>query len=198
MGCRRIAPLVLAAVALVAVPSAAFARYEGNFNVFLGQKWMKTSDWDPVAEQPELGLMLAFGIERAPIYLALDVLASQKTSTANTPTYGPVDVKALSREYGIGVRKVWTVGSTHPFLGAGGCVVAVDLDLESATYSPSYGDQSYGLWIDGGVTWRIGKHFNLGFDLRATKANAKFEVQGLPVDVAAGGFHAGLLVGYGW
>lgn len=191
--------LGLAGLLLVAASaSPALARYNGNLNFFAGQKWMKTSDWEPVEEQPEIGIMFAFGIERAPVHFALDVLGSQKTETVDSPFLGPVDVKATTREYAIGVRKVWTPGVTRPFIGAGGCMVMVDLDFDAPGFHQSFGDNAYGLWIEGGVTWRIVKHMNLGLDVRYSRADAKFTRNGLPADVTAGGLHTGLLIGYGW
>jgi hypothetical protein len=197
MRLRGIVPL-LVIVAAAAAPTAALARYEGNVNFFVGQKWLNTSDWSPVDEQPELGVMLAFAPERSRVYFALDVLASQASTTATSSIHGTVDVTGETREYDVGVRKVWNVGTTHPFLGAGGCLIVSRLRYDSPTYSPSYGDENYGVWVDGGVTWRIGGHFNLGFNLRASLAHGRFDSATPPKDVEVGGFHAGMLLGYGW
>jgi hypothetical protein len=197
MRLRGVAPLLLLAAAAVA-PTAALARYEGNVNFFLGQKWLNTADWSPVDEQPELGVMLAFAPERSRVYFALDVLASRKSATTTSSIHGTLEVTGETREYDVGVRKVWKVGATHPFLGAGGCLIVSRVSVSSPTYSPSYGDEDYGVWVDGGVTWRIGDHFNLGFDLRVSTAHGTFDSSSPPVNVEVGGFHAGLLLGYGW
>jgi hypothetical protein len=184
--------------AWLAAISPASARYHGDLNVFAGEKWMNTNDWEPVDQQQDFGIMLAFGIEHAPVWFALDVFGSEASDTVDSPFLGPVDVKATSREYSIGIRKVWEPGVTRPFLGAGGCMIAVDLDYNAAAFHQKFGDNAYGLWIEGGVTWRIVKHMNLGLDVRYSRADAHFTRNGLPVDVAAGGLHAGLLIGYGW
>jgi len=42
--------------------------------------------------------------------------------------------------------------------------------------------------------WRLGKRFNIGLDVRYSKA----EITLFNVDVDAGGTHAGLLLGWGW
>lgn len=194
----KIAPLVLLVAAAATASTAAHARYEGNLNFFVGQKWLNSSDWEPVAEQPELGVMLAFAQERAPVYFAIDVLASKKKSTMTTASDGPVEVTGETLEYAIGVRKVWHAGKTHPFVAAGGCLIVSRMRFDVPTYSPNFGDQDYGVWIEAGVTWRIGAHFNLGFDLRASTAQAKYDDVSPPVEKQVGGFHAGLLLGYGW
>lgn len=194
----RFAPVLLLVGAAAAAPTAALARYEGNVNFVVGQKWLNSSDWQSVDTQPELGVMLAFAPERAPIYFAMDVLASQKSTTTTSSAGDRVDVEGETREYDVGVRKVWRSGSVHPFLGAGGCLIVSRLRMDSATSSTHYGDENFGVWVDGGVTWRIGAHFNLGFNLRVSTAHATFASTDPQVEAATGGFHAGLLLGYGW
>ncbi|HEX4825265.1 MAG TPA: hypothetical protein VFV19_13245 [Candidatus Polarisedimenticolaceae bacterium] len=187
----------LAALALAASTPAA-ARYHGNVNLFVGEKLMDKQDWDPVEDQPEFGVMFAFGLEHSPVHFAMDILYSQKDSVVDSPFLGPVDVKSSSAEYAIGVRKVWDLGAFHPLVGAGGCLVAVNLDYDAPGFHPHYADNAYGLWIEGGLSWRLAGHMNLGLDARYTHADARFMRNGLPVDIAAGGLHAGVLLGYGW
>jgi hypothetical protein len=197
---RRAVILVLVVTAAVVASPQAWARYEGNLNFMIGQKWLKESEWSPVDQQPELGVLFAFAPERSPIYFAIDALYSRDTQTMDTSLYGAVEVEGTTQEYSIGIRKVWNGDgrSTRPFLGAGGCVVLSDLNLDSAAVTRHLGDKSYGVWIEGGITWRLGKHVNLGFELRYSTASASFEGLGQPIDVDAGGFHAGVLIGYGW
>jgi len=187
----------LAALALAGSTPAA-ARYHGNLNLFVGEKFLDKHDWEPVDQQGELGLMLAFGIEHAPVHFAMDVLYSQADDVVASGFLGPVDVSAKSREYALGVRKVWERGTFQPFVGAGGCLIAVDLDFDANGFHPSYSDNAYGLWVEGGLQWRLAGHLNLGLDVRFSHADARFSRNGVPVDVAAGGLHAGLLIGYGW
>jgi hypothetical protein len=196
-GNRIVALAALALTALLGSTPAA-ARYHGNVNVFAGEKFLDSHDWEPVDQQPEFGIMLAFGIEHAPVHFAMDVLYAGADDVVDSPFLGPVSVTASSREYGLGVRKVWEPGSIRPFLGAGGCMIAVDLDYDAPGFHPHYADNAYGLWIDAGFLWRLAGHLNLGLDVRYSHADARFTRNGLPVDIAAGGAHAGLLVGYGW
>jgi len=187
----------LAALALVGSTPAA-ARYHGNLNFFAGEKFLDKNDWEPVDQQTEFGLMLAFGIEHSPVHFAMDVLFSGADETVDSPILGHVDVTARSREYALGVRKVWDRGTFHPLVGAGGCLIAVDLDFDAPGFHPSYSDNAYGLWIEGGLMWRLAGHLNLGLDVRYSHADARFTRNGVPVDVAAGGLHGGVLIGYGW
>jgi hypothetical protein len=195
----RAARLLLGALgACLAFASTASARYDGNLNFFLGQKWLDQSDWEPVDRQLEIGLMLAFGIERAPIHFALDAFTSEASETVDSSILGAVDVKSSVQEFAIGVRKVWNLGVTRPILGAGGCMVMAEIDYDAPGFRASFEDNDYGLWIEGGVMWRVGKRANLGLDLRYSWAEGKFTRNGVPADVKTGGVHAGAIVGFGW
>ena len=55
-------------------------------------------------------------------------------------------------------------------------------------------DAAAGVWIDGGVFWRLTKHLNLGFEARYSRA----ELDLLERGVQAGGTYFGLLLGWGW
>ena len=72
MRLSRLAPIVLAAVSILAAANEAQARYVGNLNLFVGEKWLDNGDWSPAEEQPHSGLMLAFGEERAPLHFSWD------------------------------------------------------------------------------------------------------------------------------
>ncbi len=55
-------------------------------------------------------------------------------------------------------------------------------------------DAAPGVWLGGGVFWRLGKHFNLGFDVRYSAADLVL----FDRDVEAGGLQTGIVFGYGW
>jgi hypothetical protein len=196
----RLAACAAVAFAALAAGPAVSARYEGNVNLFVGQKWMKEGEWAPVDQQTEIGVMFAFAPERSPIYFAIDATASRDSQTVSTPLYGPVDVAGKTEEYSIGIRKVWNGNgrATRPFIAAGGCLAKASIDFDGNGLQEHAGDSAYGVWLEAGITWRIGGHFNLGFDLRYSTASASLDELGAPIDVEAGGFHAGALIGYGW
>lgn len=196
---HRILPLALAAAAAAALlwPSRAEARYNGNLNLFVGQKWMTQSQWSPVEVQPELGLMLAFGEERVAVHFAIDAYYSRKEVEHPDPTVD-TRVKATSGEITIGVRRVWDLGATRPYLGGGASVVTVREDFDGPSGPISYDDRGYGAFVQAGVFWRLAGHLNLGIDVRYCKADAELGSLSNTRDVDAGGFHAGMLIGYGW
>jgi len=198
MRAGSLARSVLAACALLAGVNEAAARYEGDLNLFAGQKWLNAGDWEPVERQPQFGLMLAFGEERAAVHFVLDAFVASKDASEPAATSGAL-VSGSSTEVAIGVRKVWIRGATRPHLGAGANVVSVSEDrLNGVSGTVTNDDRGYGVWVDTGVTWRLASHLNLGFELRYSSERVELGSGSVPRDAAAGGFHLGLLVGYGW
>ncbi len=197
MRLTRHAPIVLAVVAVLAATDDARARYHGDLNLFVGQLWLTDGDWSPVDEQPEFGLMLNFGEERAPVHFAIDLFASSKEVSTTDPT-GNGRVKGTSHEIAIGVRKVWDQTVTRPHLGAGATVIAVSEDLDGPFGLETNEDRAYGAWVDLGVSWRLAAHLNLGIEARYSYALATVGSGSSGREVAAGGVHLGLLIGYGW
>lgn len=193
---RYALPLLLTVSALFGV-SAAQARYEGDLNLFVGQKWLNHADWAPVDEQRQFGLLLAFGEERSPVHFSLDAFVSKDDAELVDPFVdGPV--RGSSAELGIGVRKVWRRGATRPFLGGGAGVVRVREDFDGPSGPVAYKDVGYGAWIEAGVMWRLAGHLNLGIEARCSRSNVDLGSGFVVRDVPAGGFHAGVLLGYGW
>jgi len=190
--------LVLAAGLLVGAAQSAAARYEGDFNLFAGQKWLKAGDWEPVDQQIQFGVMLAFGEERAAVHFAMDAFyASDDLADAALPPDALVG--GSSTELAIGVRKTWVRGVTRPHLGAGANVLGVSEERRAGVSGTiTNEDRGYGVWVDGGVSWRVAKHLNLGIEARFSSARVELGEGTFPRDVAAGGVHLGLLIGYGW
>jgi hypothetical protein len=180
--------------ALLLAAAGPAAALEGNAHLFGGQKWFSDNEWSPVETQPELGIQVAFGQLRAPIYFAVDVFYAHDEKTVDG-----VRTEGGTTEYAIGVRKVFRRQAVmHPHLGAGASLVAGDLSSESTGGRVAADDSDFGLWIDGGVTWRLGSHFSLGLEARYSRVKLEFGDIFLEDKVPGGGFHAGALVGVGW
>lgn len=198
MRASRAFVLTASLVSVLAFSGAAHARYEGNLNLFVGQKWLQQADWTPVEDQPDLGLMFAFGDERFPVHFAIDVLASKDEADFVDPVLGPSKKKGSTLEYAFGVRRTWTTHKAHPQIGGGASIVSAHRDVTSATGTVKHDDLGYGGWIEAGLSWRLAGHLNLGVDVRYTLVDVDLGTQMVPDDVPAGGIHAGLLIGYGW
>ena len=194
---------VVAWVVLVATSCAAsMAAGSGNVNLFLGQKSLN-GDWKDdsinldVSKQAELGALLTWSGENWPVGLAVDLLSS---SDDQTIVFGgtPFKFEGSTTEIDFGVRKIWENSKTRPFFGAGLGYVKGELKGSAGGVSVPADDGGLGEWIDGGVFWRLGSHFNLGVEGRYTKARITPSVGGASFALEAGGFHFGVILGFGW
>jgi len=177
------------------------ANASGNINAFLGVKFLEKNDWEPVETQGEGGVLIDFKAESWPISIALDFLgsiSSNEIATFDIPGTGPVpgDWVGTTSEFDAGIRKYWSNQSNmRPYLGGGLAFISALLEGKAGRYDyVRDSDYGVGLWINGGVLWTLSKHFNIGFDIRLSGAEATLFEQ----TYQTGGFHTGLLLGYRW
>ena len=192
-------PLVPVVLAL-AFSSPAAADAEGHVNFFLGQKSLDSDDWDPVDKQPEFGAVMSFGGAAWPVLIAADVLTSGDEEDVSDSLFGTSTLKAGTLEVAFGARKIWDVGNTHPYVGGGIALIGAAAEYDTGVFDVDADDSAIGPWVGGGVFWRLGSRFNLGFDARWSDAEVDLDF-GLAIvaqDVKAGGFHGGVTVGFGW
>ena len=192
-------PLALLVVVFLFCPSAS-ADAEGHVNFFLGQKSLDSDDWDPVDKQGEFGAVMSFGKADWPLLIAVDVLTSGEEEHVNDPVFGSSTLKAGTFEAAFGARKIWNMGSTHPYAGGGVALVGAGAEYDTGTFDVDADGTAVGLWLGGGVFWRLGSRFNLGFDARWSRADVDLDF-GLDIasrGVQAGGFHGGVTLGFGW
>ncbi|UCF67741.1 MAG: hypothetical protein JSV80_00075 [Acidobacteriota bacterium] len=195
---KRTVLLVALALAAVSIHASLPAHAEGNVNFILGQKSLDDDGWGRLDEHAEIGVLVTFGEEDWPVHIAIDFIATADTITT-VPIGSRLDIEAFTSELGVGVRKIWKKDNLRPFVGGGVAMIGGELDFID-TRGVSFGedDQALGLWVDGGVFWRLGKKFNIGFDVRISRAEIELRPFGDRVDVKAGGDHIGLLLGWGW
>jgi len=180
---RKLFGCLSACVALLVLAAPSFGTdYQVNF--FLGQKMLDKEDWEPAEDQSEFGAITTFGGEDWPVHIAADLLGSQEDVTEMG-----IDATASTTELDFGVRKIWGKNKLHPFLGGGLAVINGEIEALGV----SVDDDGTGYWIDGGLFWRLGKRFNIGFEARYSRADITL----LGVDGDAGGEHIGLILGFG-
>lgn len=190
-----VALLITIALTLLAPTSAICGDWTGNVNFFLGQKNLKENDWEPLEEQPEFGAEISWGKVDWPVLFATDLLASSDDDTVFDPFFfGNVDIEGSTSELGLGVRKIWEKGSSRPYLGAGLALVKGEIEFRVSGVRIHEDDNAVGPWVGGGVFWRLGSRFNIGLSVRYS--NAEVSIQDF--DLEAGGWHGGLLLGWGW
>ena len=191
-------PLALAVIVtagLMATP----AKAGGNINALIGQREMDQSfsDTEDIQEQDMLGLMMDWGAEGWPINIALDIVAGSKDT--NDENFN-VNVDGSTLAIDGGVRWYFVKNrSWEPYVGGGVSYISGQVKTSGQNNDIEFDDSTVGYWLNGGIKWVIGEHFNLGGDVRWEKAELNVEDDlGNPTDVEAGGLGYAVLVGYRW
>ena len=137
-----------------------------------------------------------FGGKTWPINIALGYYESQDSGArANFPILGDVDMEGNVSEWSVGIYKKWEAGSARPFLGGGVSFVDAEAEVESILGSVDDSDSSNGVYLEGGIFWRLGEVFNLGLSGRIVEATdvTLFDIEG-----DADYYQVGALLGFGW
>ena len=205
--------LVTAVAVLVTSPTAVYA--ETNLNFVLGGKFLDSDDWPVGDSQGALSFLSTFGPRSWPVQVAIDVVASGSAEDSFVISRPGIEIRGdevlqNTTELDVGVRKIWRLGRQRPFVGGGLAVIWGGQDR--AVFQPPYldhddqwilpagvvivreEDQAPGVWVDGGIFWRLGKKFNIGLEARLSRAKLKLSGR----DVQAGGVSLGLILGWGW
>jgi hypothetical protein len=170
------------------IGSVARADSKGHVNFILGEKAMD-NDWEPNDSQKEVGIDVTWGPSDWPIAFATDVYGA--SASANILGF---EVNDQSSELAFGVRKIWEAGPARPYIGGGVAKLAVEREVNNDTDD----DSTLGGWIGGGIFWRLGSRFNIGFAARISRGEVTLMSSGTPQKTEAGGSHAGLILGWGW
>lgn len=188
--CRHI----LLGIAAFLISSTAFAG--GDLNFIYGTRSLDDDAWDPADDQEVYGATLDFGGKNWPINLAFSYFESEDSGElASFPILGSVDLDAELSEWSIGVRKTWKPGSARPFLGGGATFIDADADVSSVLGEASDSDETQGLYLEGGVYWRLGEAVNLGVHGRLVEGT---DVTLFDEDGDADYWQIGALIGFGW
>jgi hypothetical protein len=183
--------VLFVALAVFAHTPTKAGSWDVDVNFLLGAKYLN-SDWETPWEN--YSTMVTFGVNTSwapkewPVRIAVDVFLNFHFSL---PTIdwgyggGGYDGSATG-EWAFGVRKIWKSNSVRPYLGGG-------LTVTSATQGIADGS-ALGEWVDGGVFWRLGSHFDIGVDLRYSWARP--ELGGRKIE--AGGLNTCLTLGFGF
>ena len=190
-----VALAVIVTAGLMATP----AKAGGNINALIGQREMDESfsDTEDIQEQDMLGLMMDWGAEGWPVNIALDIVDSSKDTNDNEFN---VNVDGSTLAIDGGVRWYFVKNrSWEPYVGGGVAYISGKVDTSGENNDLEFDDSTVGYWLNGGIKWVIGEHFNLGGDVRWEKAELDVEDDlGNPTNVEAGGLGYGLLLGYRW
>jgi hypothetical protein len=152
--------LILWAAAVAAAPLFAA---EVNLNVY-PFSWRKMGDstlWDEVDDQYSLGGMVDFGAKGSALHAVVGLHTGVGAQDFSNPLIN--DLLATESELSFGLAGVWHLkNGTCPYVSGGLSFVNAELKVDLPGGEVSDNDESLGFFVEGGVYWRLGKHFNLG------------------------------------
>ena len=190
----RILAFVVLGFAILCMPTA--ARAGGNLNFVYGQRSLDEDFWEPTEDQAVLGLETDFGGDNWPVTIAVGYWRSDDDGTlSNFPILGPVELEAELSEWSVGIHKVWKAGIARPFVGGGVSFIDADADVSSNFGELSDSDDSNGVYVEGGIFWRLGKVVNLGLHGRLLEGT---DLTLFDIDGDADYWQIGGLLGFGW
>jgi len=77
----------------------------------------------------------------------------------------------VTTELDFGVRKVWEKGALRPYFGGGLGLVTGAREVDTGFGTVDDDDTALGIWIGGGIFWRLGSRFNIGLSARYSQAS---------------------------
>jgi hypothetical protein len=195
---RRPVPFAITALLLVAAagglaPGARAGDVNLNFYPISGRSLDKDL-WSPVEDQWAFGGTLDFGEKGLPLHFAVGLhgglgLKDYSNSLLND-TVSTVD------EFAFGAAGAWQSKSRlRGYVAGGFSFVRARLDVDTVGGEVHDDDDSLGGWIEGGMAWRMGHHFSLGFGARSLFGT---DVTLFGVNGNADYFQFGPLLGWSW
>ena len=165
--------------------------WTGNVSAYVGHKSVDEDDWPNLDSQRSVGVISDFRKQSWPVSIAADLIFA-----GDDHRNGGSEDTGGTMEMHLGARKVFSLGdsSFSPYVGGGVAIVFASLEREVAGVTVDDDETALGVWIGAGVYYAITPHFNLGLDVRYSKAEATL----FDVDRKAGGLNAGLTIGYHW
>ena len=186
---------VLPLLFLLATPSAHADEIQptgwtGNVSGYLGGKSLDKNDWQKMDSQPALGVIADFKQNNWPISIALDFIA-----TGDEHKNGTLKETGYTVENHLGARKIFTTSSSlMPYIGGGIAIVRAGFESKDSSGTVEEHDSTVGAWVGAGSYLQITQNFNLGVDIRYSKAEATL----YDIDREVGGLHGGITAGYHW
>ena len=165
--------------------------WTGNVSGYMGHKSVDDDDWPDLDSQRSAGVISDFRKQSWPVSIAVDLIFA-----ADDHNNGTDEDTGGTMEMHLGARKVFTFenSSFRPYVGGGLAIVTASLENENAGVTIKDDETAFGAWIGVGAYYAVTPHFNLGLDVRYSKA----EVTLFDENRDAGGLNAGITAGYHW
>ena len=170
----------------------------GNVNFLFGERALGSDLWGETDRQHAFGVVADYAGQAWPVRLEGGLFfSSGKTDFTEPVLMGRAEVENRVSELAFGLNHTWDRrGRTRPFLGGGLAWVVAGSDITSEFLSDAHDDaQALGVYAHGGMFWRAGATFNLGFDVRVLGTSG-FDLFGESGNARYA--QAGLVFGFGW
>jgi hypothetical protein len=170
----------------------------GNVNFVAGGRGLDRDFWGDLDEQDVFGVMADYTAPTWPVRIEGAIFFSSRTTDFTEQVFFTTsEVEGRVSELAVGLNKTWdTRGRTRPFVGGGLAWVVAEEEIRSEFFGDAHEDaEALGVYVHGGIFWRVGATFNLGFDARlmGTTDIGFFQASG---DASYG--QVGILLGWGW
>ena len=165
--------------------------WTGNVSGYVGHKSVDNDDWPNLDSQRSAGVISDFRKQNWPVSIAADLIFAAADNGSGT-----IENTGGTAEMHLGARKIFTLETTsfRPYVGGGIAIISASLENENAGVTIEDDDTVFGAWIGAGTYYAVTPSFNLGLDVRYSKA----EVTLFDIDREAGGLYAGITAGYHW
>jgi len=181
---------ILVCCAAQGVALAAADDWDWNYNGVIGRRYMGDKDWAPFHIYNEIGVEGSWGKMDEPLMFATDFFTSQDSQREGSKT-----IQSKSYQLQLGLRKIWTFSKHwNPYGGAGLTVSKGDLEEVSSSGTKRGSDNAYGIWVGGGIFYRVGQNFNVGVAVRACLMDS-YRILG--VDRGGNSTNIGFVIGWG-
>jgi hypothetical protein len=168
----------------------------GNVQFLIGQTYLGNF-WQPLDEPASFGLEVDFGPSKSLVHVALAWSGSGDSSTVTTPYFGRtghVAVGFLEFSAGFLVLPV-RHAPVRPYVGGGALRMFASTDSGANAWNGGDSDQSFGFYGNAGVYFKVGDHFNIGFDGRIVRGT---KIQLVGVEGDADYEQISMLIGFSW
>lgn len=162
----------------------------GNISGYLGVKSLDEDDWQELDGQTSIGVIADFKRNSWPVSISIDIIGS-----ADFHEVGALEDVGYTVENHFGVRKIFTTNSSFmPYIGGGVAIINAGIENKAPSGTVKDDDSAVGSWVGAGSYLQITKNFNVGVDIRYSKADVTL----FNIEREAGGLHAGITAGYHW
>ena len=168
----------------------------GNTQFLIGQTYLHDF-WKPFDEPAAFGVEVDFAPAKSPVHVALGVNMAFDSQHVSGTYYGQTGhVTAGFLEFSAGFLFTPVKhGVARPYMGAGVVRMFAGIGTSSTYWSAGESDQSFGLYGNAGIFFKVGDTFNSGLDGRLVRGT-KITLAG--VDGNADYGQASLLLGFSW